>query len=87
MANISHAYGRLSTPHYEGFHMTTYTDGYVRAEKQTYSVDQAAELLGISRGTAYDAVKTGELPVIRLGKRLLVPKAALDRMLDGAAAA
>jgi hypothetical protein len=36
---------------------------------------------------AYDAVKTGQSPTIELGKRLLVPKVALDRMLKNAATA
>ena len=46
------------------------------------SVPEAAELLGISRNNAYELVKRGELPVIRLGKRLLIPKVALDKMLE-----
>ena len=43
---------------------------------------EAAELLGISRNNAYELVKRGELPVIRLGKRLLIPRVALDKMLE-----
>ena len=54
-------------------------------EKQTVSVDEAAKCLGISRGLAYAAVNDGSIPSIRLGKRLLVPRAALQRMLDGTA--
>lgn len=46
------------------------------------SVPETAELLGISRNNAYELVKRGELPVIRLGKRLLIPKVALDKMLE-----
>jgi|GEM_PF-1313428 len=42
-----------------------------------YSVSEAAELLGISRAFAYELVARGELPVIRLGRRRLVPKVAL----------
>jgi excisionase family DNA binding protein len=49
----------------------------------TITVDEAAKRLRIGRNQAYNAVKKGELPVIRLGKRLLVPIAALDRMLSG----
>ena len=51
-------------------------------ERQTVTVPEAARRLGIGRNSGYDAVKAGELPVIRIGKRLLVPKAALDRLLD-----
>jgi excisionase family DNA binding protein len=43
-----------------------------------YSVAEAGALLGISRAFAYELVARGELPVIRLGRRRLVPKAALE---------
>ena len=51
-------------------------------EKQTYSVPEAAKILGLNRNTGYEAVKRGEIPVIKIGKRLLVPKPALDRLLQ-----
>ena len=51
-------------------------------ERLTYTVIEAADLLGISRGAAYEAARTGELPTVRIGKRLLVPKAALHKFLD-----
>jgi excisionase family DNA binding protein len=47
------------------------------AEPLTISVQDAAKLLGISRGLAYEAARRGELPVIRLGRRLLVPRQRL----------
>jgi len=51
-------------------------------ERKTLTVEQAAKVLGISRTGAYQLAARGELPgVIRLGKRLLVPKAALERLL------
>jgi excisionase family DNA binding protein len=46
-------------------------------EPLTISVEDAARLLGISRGLAYEAARRGELPTIRLGRRLLVPRARL----------
>jgi excisionase family DNA binding protein len=46
------------------------------------TVPEAAELLGISRNFAYELVKQGQLPVIRFGKRLLIPRVALDKMLE-----
>jgi excisionase family DNA binding protein len=52
----------------------------------TYSVEEAAKLLGIGRNQAYEAARTGKLPSIRIGKRILVPRAALDRLLTKAAA-
>lgn len=54
---------------------------------KTYRIEEAAQLLGIGRNHAYEAAKRGDLPVIKIGKRLLVPKAALDRMLNGPVAA
>jgi excisionase family DNA binding protein len=53
-------------------------------EKLTHTVEEAASLLGVSRNSAYALARTGALPAIRLGKRLLVPQAALDRVLTGA---
>jgi excisionase family DNA binding protein len=50
---------------------------------KTYRIDEAAELLGVGRNQAYEAAKRGQIPAIRIGKRILVPKAALDRMLAG----
>jgi len=40
-------------------------------------------MLGVSRNFAYELVKTKQLPVIRFGKRLLIPKLALEKMLEG----
>jgi excisionase family DNA binding protein len=51
------------------------------SQRQTLSVEEAGKILGISRGAAYAYAKDGSLPTIRLGSRLLVPKAALDKML------
>jgi excisionase family DNA binding protein len=50
-------------------------------ERLTYTVEEASRLCGVSRGVGYEAARRGELPTIRLGRRLLVPKVALDRML------
>jgi excisionase family DNA binding protein len=47
----------------------------------TYTVDETAKLLRIGRNQAFEAVKTGQLPSIRIGKRILVPRLALERML------
>jgi excisionase family DNA binding protein len=47
----------------------------------TCLVEEAASVLGVGRGHAYKAVKTGELPVIRLGRRVLVRTDTLRRMI------
>lgn len=54
----------------------------INGERLTYDIPEAGKLLGLSRGAAYEAARTGELPTIKIGRRILVPKAALDRMLD-----
>ena len=46
------------------------------------SVPEAAEMLGMSRNFAYQLVREGKLPSIRFGKRILIPRAALGRMLE-----
>ena len=51
-------------------------------ERLTYTLTEAAARLGISRALAYGAAHRGELPVCRIGRRMLVPRAALARLLD-----
>jgi excisionase family DNA binding protein len=55
------------------------------AQRLTMTVEEAAIALGISRATAYEAVSRGEIPCIRIGRRILIPKVALDRLLKGEA--
>lgn len=50
--------------------------------RATYTIDEVAEILGIGRSSAYQAAQTGEIPTIKVGRRLLVPKVALEHMLD-----
>lgn len=45
--------------------------------KPTLTVEEVAALLGVSRSTAYEAVRRGTIPAIRLGRRLVVPTAAV----------
>ncbi len=52
-------------------------------EPLTVTVAQAAVILGISRTSSYERARRGEIPTVRLGRRLLVPKARLLAMLDG----
>lgn len=51
------------------------------SECEIWTIDQAGRRLGISRGHAYALARNGGLPTIRLGKRLLVPKRALEKLL------
>ena len=55
-------------------------------ERLTVSVDFAATALGVSRVSLYNAINRGEFTaVIRIGRRILIPRAALERLLNEAA--
>ena len=54
-----------------------------KEERRTLTIEEAARALGIGRNQGYLAAKRGDIPVIRIGKRMLVPRAALERMLEG----
>ena len=51
-------------------------------KRKTITVTEAAAWLGISRQTAYQEVRTGAIPSIRLGRRILVPVHALEALLS-----
>jgi DNA binding domain, excisionase family len=51
-------------------------------DKRTLSVSEAGKVLGIGRSAAYEAARSGQLPTIRIGRRILVPLVALERLLD-----
>lgn len=55
------------------------------ADRLTMTVQEAADALGISRNTAYELVHQGQIPSVRLGRRLLVPTKALHAWLEGQA--
>jgi excisionase family DNA binding protein len=53
-------------------------------DRLTWTVPEAARLLGISKDSAYEAARRGDLPVRVIGRRTLIPRAALLRLLDEA---
>ena len=53
-------------------------------DRLTWSITEAAHVLGISRASAYEAAHRGELPVRVIGGRMLVPRVALLRLLNEA---
>jgi excisionase family DNA binding protein len=61
-------------------------DPWLMATQKTISIPEAAQELGISRNGAYEAAKRGEIPTVRIGRRLLVPRDAIDRLLAQASA-
>lgn len=51
------------------------------------TVDEVAVFLRISRGLAFAAVRDGTIPHVRVGRRILVPRSALEALLDKAVSA
>lgn len=49
---------------------------------RTVTVQQAADLLGISRNHAFRCVQRGEIPSFRIGRRLLIPASFLEALLE-----
>ena len=52
------------------------------SDRLAFSVEETGRLLGISRDLAYDLVARGELPSLRLGRRIVVPRRALVAALE-----
>jgi excisionase family DNA binding protein len=48
----------------------------------TMTVEEVAELLGTGRTATYDAVHRGEIPCIKVGRKLVIPTAAVRRLLE-----
>lgn len=49
--------------------------------RPTITVEEAAAIMGISRALAYKAARNGELPVLHIGRRMLIPVGALRQLL------
>lgn len=50
---------------------------------EVLTVEEASKRLRLSRNAVYEAIARSEIPSIRFGRRILVPRAALDRLLSG----
>jgi len=73
---------------YEERTSSTLHESQVRGERgpeksPTLSVMETAKMLGLSRNSVYEAIRTGRIPSVRFGKRMFVPRVALDRMISG----
>jgi excisionase family DNA binding protein len=55
-------------------------------ERAVLTVPEAGQILGLGRNASYEAARRGDIPTIKLGKLLRVPKRALDRMLEATGA-
>ncbi len=51
--------------------------------RQTYTMKETARILDVALGTAYAGCRQGTIPCVRVGRRLLVPREALHRILAG----
>lgn len=56
----------------------------IAPERQTYSVPEVGKILGIGRSCAYEGVRTGRIPSIKIGRRVVVPRAVIRRMMGEA---
>ena len=52
-------------------------------ERKTCTVPEAGRMLGIGRAASYEAAHRGEIPTLRIGRKIVVPLAALNRLLSG----
>lgn len=50
-------------------------------DRLTYDVAQVAKILGLSKNSTYHACLTGDIPHLRIGHRILIPRIALEKML------
>lgn len=56
-------------------------DSSDKTEPLTITVEEAGRRLGISRGLAYSLVRRGQIPSVRLGRRLVVPAGAVEAII------
>jgi excisionase family DNA binding protein len=70
---------------YDSVPFETTREAFVdKGAQAVMTVQEAGEKLGLSRGASYDAAARGEIPTIRIGRLLKVPKVAFERMLENA---
>ena len=61
-------------------------EAVINPPKMTYSVAEAAQVIGVSTSNMYQIIKMQGFPVITLGKRRLIPIKGLERWLEEMAA-
>ena len=49
----------------------------------TMTVPEAAKLIGLSESAAYQAVSRGDIPAVRIGRRILIKRCELLAMFPG----
>ena len=48
-----------------------------------WTVAEVGKILRLSRGATYEAIRSKQIPSIQIGRRILIPRAALERLVDG----
>jgi excisionase family DNA binding protein len=55
----------------------------MESERLTYNVAEAARLLGLSKNSTYLACLTGQIPHLKIGNRIIIPRCQLQALLSG----
>ena len=50
-------------------------------KRKTFTADEVAAILGIGRASTYEAIRTGVIPALRFGRRIVVTRATLAELL------
>lgn len=58
------------------------TTGTAILDRATYTIEEAATILGIGRTSAYRAARSGEIPTIKIGRRIVIGRQALANILN-----
>jgi excisionase family DNA binding protein len=53
-------------------------------DRDSFTIEEAAEILGLSRWAGYEAAKRGDIPIVTIGRRHIVPRFRLERLMAGA---
>ena len=56
-------------------------------ERTVYTVKEVGKMLGLSKNATYQAIARNEIPHVRIGDRILIPRSALERFLSSSPAA
>ena len=51
-------------------------------DRLVLTIEEAGKLLGLGRSGTYEAARRGDIPTLRIGSRMLVPKVALLKLLE-----
>ena len=51
-------------------------------DRLVLTIEEAGKLLGLGRSGTYEAARRGDIPTLRIGSRILVPKVALPKLLE-----